>query len=231
MTDTHEAAHESNPETAPDTPIIVPLHLPHLVAAGLAVNPKDIRERVVGVHVEVSAGIIRIVGSDGNILFAAMDERECAGVPDLKVTIPYSMVQGIKAPKGRDAFNLNLEVHRKFPLGGLRMLRLVLTLNGTTSSREGMEVEDDYPDWRRVIPDSARLEYAQFLPHLITRLDKINTALGGEKYFSWEIFPNGKWKAALVQFRVDLNCVACIMPWKDSSDRAEESMVARIKGW
>jgi DNA polymerase-3 subunit beta len=172
----------------------------------LAADKKDRRERIRGVYMEVSATEIRFAATNGAVMGVCRIEQD---TPDITETIhciiPAGLIAGIK---GHDT--LTLEIGEP---SDERRLQRELTISQGGAKQSMQSIPEDYPDYRRVIPETTSGEPAQFDPDLLIQLKKFGKAINNSKHGYFAIAYNGE-KPAIADFHTE-NLTAIIMPFRN----------------
>ena len=177
------------------------------IKALLLIAPKsDIRYYLNGVCVDVRAGLVTLVATDGHRLLAVpvtADNVESA--TDGQYIIPRETLEAVKPVKvpRSDTLPLTIEIE------GAR-----ITITGATTATSPT-VDGRFPDWRRVTPTSASNEPAQYQPEYIASFGKIGE-LFGDKKVKCVIHYNGM-GAALVTFPAS-EALGVVMPLRVDGD-------------
>jgi DNA polymerase III sliding clamp (beta) subunit (PCNA family) len=172
----------------------------------LAADKKDLRARIRGVYLEVSAKEIRFAATNGAVMGAYRIEQDNPDITEtIKCIIPAELIAGIK---GRDT--LTLEIGE--PSDEYRLQReLTISQGGTKQSMQSHA--EAYPDYRRIIPATTSGEPAQFDPDLLIQLKKFGKAINNSKNGYFALAYNGE-SAAIANFHLG-NLLAVIMPLRN----------------
>ena len=180
-----------------------------IIKALLLIAPKsDIRYYLNGVCVDVRAGLVTLVATDGHRLLAvpvAADNVEDARNGEF--IIPRDTLEAVKPAKyGKIAAPITLD----FPMPNPGALQSV-TITGATTATATV-VDGRYPDWRRVMPATASNEPVQFNSEYLASFGKIGELLGASTKTGVTaiIHHNGN-SGALVSFPVS-DAIGVIMP-------------------
>lgn len=193
------------------------LHLPiRQLRAAIQFAPKpkdDIRYYLCGVLLERRSGFVKLVSTDGWTLFTCRAEGEHPG-DDLEVILPRSLIEQIKRPgkNGPDlaAVTLSREVNET---GGHGPWRIRIEAGDLVA--EEVEIEGQYPNWRRVIPDAVSGAHAQFDVRLLARFEAASRELFGKgEHVPLHVYPNGD-NPGLVRFLNDRqdSILGVVMPF------------------
>jgi DNA polymerase III sliding clamp (beta) subunit (PCNA family) len=169
----------------------------------LAADKKDIRERIRGVYMEVSAKEIRFAATNGAVMGVYRLEQDNPDITEtIKCIIPPGLIAGIK---GHDTLTLEIgEASDEY-----RLQREITIIQG--GAKQTMQsIPQAYPDYRRVIPATTSGETAQFDPDLLIQLKKFGKAINNSKHGYFAIAYNGE-AAAIADFHLG-NLLVIIMP-------------------
>lgn len=189
---------------------------PGIIKALIIASAKnDVRYYLNGVLVEVCSEYVTLVSTDGHIMLAvplpanAIEGDRIVG----EYIVPRSLLESVKPCKiGRTVLPLVLEISAD--VGVKEQPVISLTLKGATQGID-KPVDGHFPDWRRVIPETASGEIAQFDARLVSRFGDIYNALGGpEKYCAPVIWHNGA-APALVSNLGHGGALGVIMPLRE----------------
>jgi DNA polymerase-3 subunit beta len=171
----------------------------------LAADKKDIRERIRGVYMEASAKELRFTATNGIVMGVFRIEQDNPDITEtIRCIIPAEIIAGIK---GKD--NVMLTISE--PLDERRLQRK-LTLAQSWAMQTMQSIPEEYPDYRRIIPETTSGEPAQFDPDLLSQLKKFGKALQANKgYFA--LAYNGE-AAAIADFHTE-NLLVVIMPLRN----------------
>jgi DNA polymerase-3 subunit beta len=169
----------------------------------LAADKKDIRAHIRGVYMEVSAKEIRFAATNGVVMGVCRIKHETHDITEtIHCIIPAGLIAGIK---GHDT--LTLEIGE--PSDERRLQReLTISQGGTKQTMQSHA--EDYPDYRRIIPETTSGEPAQFDPDLLSQLKKFGKAININKNGYFAIAYNGD-SAAIADFNTE-NLIVVIMP-------------------
>jgi DNA polymerase-3 subunit beta len=174
------------------------------IKALLLIAPKsDIRYYLNGVCVDVRAGTVTLVATDGHRLLAvpvSADNVESA--TDGQYIIPRDTLDAVKPAKyGKSAAPITVEI-----------VDARITITGATTATSPT-VDGRFPDWRRVTPTSANNEPAQYQPEYIAAFGKIGELFGGKNVkcvihhngdaFTLVTFPCSEALGVIMPLRVD----------------------------
>jgi DNA polymerase-3 subunit beta len=181
--------------------------LPHILPAMsiLAADKKDRRERIRGVYLEVSAKELRFTATSGTVMGVYRIEQDNPNITEtIKCIIPAELIAGIKGSN-----TLTLEIGE--PSDEYRLQREITISQGGTK-QTGQSIPEDYPDYRRIIPETTSGETAQFDPDLLIQLKKFGKALQVNKgHFA--LAYNGE-AVAIADFNLG-NLLVVIMPLRN----------------
>ena len=178
------------------------------IKALLLIAPKaDIRYYLNGVCVDVRQGTVTLIATDGHRLLAvpvSADNVESA--TDGQYIIPRDTLDAVKPVKisRGDTLPITIEI-----------VESRVTITGATTATNST-MDERFPDWRRVMPQSANNEPAQYQPEYIASFGKIGELFGG-KNVQCIIHYNGT-DAALVTFSAS-EAIGVIMPLRVDSDK------------
>jgi DNA polymerase-3 subunit beta len=199
---TFEAPHSQHNEGTNMTTFTL---LPHILPAMaiLAADKKDRRERIRGVYLEASAKALRFTATNGVVMGVYRIKHD---TPDITETIhciiPAGLIAGIKRHD-----TLTIEIGE--PTDERRLQReLTISQGGTKQSMQS--IPEDYPDYRRVIPETTSGEPVQFDPDLLIQLKKFGKAINNSKSGYFAIAYNGE-NTAIADFNTE-NLIAVINP-------------------
>jgi DNA polymerase III sliding clamp (beta) subunit (PCNA family) len=169
----------------------------------LAADKKDLRERIRGVYMEVSAKELRFTATNGAVMGVCRIEQDNPGITEtIKCIIPAELIAGIK---GHDTLTLEIgepsDEHR---------LQRELTISQGGPKQTMQSVPKAYPDYRRIIPVTTSGEPAQFDPDLLIQLKKFGKAINNSKSGYFALAYNGE-AAAIAEFHLG-NLLVVIMP-------------------
>jgi DNA polymerase-3 subunit beta len=174
-----------------------------ILAAGKKDIRERIRERIRGVYMEVSATEIRFTATNGVVMGVYRIEQDTPDITEtIRCIIPAGLIAGIK---GHDT--LTLEIGE--PSDEYRLQReLTISQGGTKQTMQSHA--EDYPDYRRVIPETTSGEAAQFDPDLLSQLKKFGKAINNSKHGYFALAYNGE-KTAIADFNLG-NLLVVIAP-------------------
>lgn len=178
----------------------------HILAAGQAAATKDLRFYLNGVQVEADQNGTRYIGTDGHILFIALDNAAVTDEP-FTMIIPGEVVASIpKAKKDPEQLELASMESTRYMLGAQ-----VFT-----------PIDGKFPDWRQVVPSvqDAQPTGAAFNSALVARLRSAFLLMQGRpagdkshpvalQYFG-ELATSGHLASAGLD-----DCIGIIMPMMD----------------
>jgi DNA polymerase III sliding clamp (beta) subunit (PCNA family) len=171
----------------------------------LAADKKDRRERIRGVYMEVSATEIRFAATNGVVMGVCRIEQDNPDITEtIKCIIPAELIAGIK---GHDT--LTLEIGEP---SDERRLQRELTISQGGAKQSMQSIPEDYPDYRRAIPETTSGEPAQFDVDLLIQLKKFGKALRANKGF-FAIAYNGE-NTAMADFHME-NLIVVINPFRN----------------
>ena len=176
----------------------------HLKAAAFFASKEESRYYLCGVLVEIRAGALFIVATDGHRLFCAKRFHDGADPDDMQLIIPSDAIK--KALSGHKG-----ELCELAPVVGAAGANLY-ALNGV----QFQPIDGAFPDWRRVVPTSASGDVAQFDPNLVGDLGKAAKILGSNVA---HIAHNGGAPAAIGFGEENANCFAVLMPFRSMVDQ------------
>lgn len=191
---------------------------PGVIKALIIASAKnDIRYYLKGVLVEVRAEHATLVACDGHILLAvplpadAIEGERIVG----DYIIPRSLLESVKPCKiGRTVLPLALEISASVGAQGQSVFSL--TLKGSIHVTD-KPVDGRFPDWRRVIPETASGEIAQFDARLVSRFGDIYNALGGSEKYCAPVFLHNGVNGALVSNLGHGGALGVIMPLREKT--------------
>ena len=186
-----------------------------ILKALLITAPKsDFRFYLNSVLLEIRAEHATLIACDGHMLLAvplpadAIEGERMAG----DYIIPRTLLESVKPAKvGRTVLPLVLEITASTGAQGQTIY--ALTLKGATHGM-GAPVDGRFPDWRRVIPEKASGESAQFDARLVARFGDIYDALGGSKKACMPIIHYNGVGAALVS-NLGHDALGVVMPLRE----------------
>lgn len=124
-----------------------------LKAAAYCAATKDVRYCLCGVHIEfTTSDTLRVVGTDGNVLFAGRVDTEHTAAVGTSLTMPIDVVK--RAAKGSGAIELRQMDAATWCLG----------------SEIFKPIDGIFPDWRRVIRHKGNGQPAQIDMNLGARV-------------------------------------------------------------
>jgi DNA polymerase-3 subunit beta len=188
------------------------------IKALLLIAPKsDIRYYLNGVCVDVRAGLVTLVATDGHRLLAVPVSAD--NVEDARngeFIIPRDTLEAVKPAKyGKIAAQITIELP-VMPSGSGTLQTVSVT--GTTTATAQV-FDNKYPDWRRVTPTSASNEPAQFNSEYLGSFGKVSELLGAKtKTGVTAIIHHNGDAAALVTFPTS-QALGVIMPLRVDNDK------------
>jgi DNA polymerase-3 subunit beta len=199
---TFEAPHSQHNEGTNMTTFIL---LPHILPAMsiLAADKKDRRERIRGVYLEASAKELRFTATNGVVMGVYRIKQD---TPDITETIhciiPTELIAGIKGHN-----MVTLEIGEP---SDERRLQREITISQGGTKQTGQSIPEDYPDYRRIIPETTSGEAAQFDPDLLIQLKKFGRAINNSKSGYFALAYNGE-ATAIADFNTE-NLIVVINP-------------------
>ena len=188
-----------------------------IIKALLITAPKsDVRFYLNGVLLEVREERATLVATDGHMLLAvplpsdAIEGERIVG----DYILPRTLLDSVKPAKiGRTVLPLALEITASPGAQGQTIY--TLTLKGATHGID-KPVDGRFPDWRRVIPETASGEVAQFDARLVARFGDVYDALGGSKKYCAPVIHYNGGDAALVS-NLGHGALGVIMPLREKT--------------
>lgn len=201
------------------------LTIPHdTLKALLMIAPKqDVRYNLKGVCIDVRAGDVTLVSTNGYVLLAVpyLDDVEGDRLIGQWI-VPREALEAVKPCKaGRATLPIAVEIipGAQTPDPERPGVTIgapdTITITGATTTTT-KPVDGRYPDWRRVMPGSASLEVAQFDPALVARFGDVHALLSGSTKFKPVIHHNGR-GGALVS-GLGRYALGVIMPYRVDAD-------------
>ena len=190
---------------------------PEIIKALLTTAAKsDVRYYLQGVLLEVRQDHATLVATDGHLLLAvplqsdAIEGERIVG----DYIIPRTLLESVKPAKiGRTVLPLALEITASPGAQGQTVY--TLTLKGATHGID-KPVDGRFPDWRRVMPETASGEPVQFDARLVSRFGDVYDALGGSKKFCAPVIHYNGTDAALVS-NLGHGALGVIMPLREKT--------------
>lgn len=148
----------------------------YILACKEFVPMKDVRNYLLGLHVELNKEDSYLIATDGHVL-VAYHHDEGHNDPDLgmlQFTVPKELLTGLKQ---RGSIAISMDTDQK-----------TCTLSQQGASRSANFIRDRYPDWRRVIPGQVTGEVALYDPALMVPIAKAAKHLGSRTCY---VTPNG----------------------------------------
>ena len=167
------------------------------------VPAKDVRNYLLGLHVEINQSESFLIATDGHVL-VAYHHPEGHGDADqgrIEFTVPKELLTGLKT---RGSIALSMDDTTK-----------TCTLSQQGASRSANFIADSYPEWRRVIPTEVTGEVALYDPSLMVPIAKAAKHLGANHCY---VTPNGD-SGGYVGFGRE-EIVGVIMPMKADMARS-----------
>ena len=201
------------------------LTIPHAIlkALLLVASKQDVRYNLKGVCIDVRAGDVTLVSTNGYVLLAVpyLDDVEGDRLIGQWI-VPREALEAVKPCKvGRTTLPIAVEIipgvqtpdpeRPGVTIGAPDTITITGATTTTTKPVDGV-----YPDWRRVMPGSASLKVAQFDPALIATFGDVRSLLGGSEEFKPVIHHNGR-DGALVS-GLGRDALGVIMPLRVDTD-------------
>lgn len=161
---------------------------------------KDIRTYLCGVRLEPSAG--KIIATDGHRMFIGAIDTADAPAVTIPAELLASALKAVKVKKGTITLvTVNYSagtVELAFP-------------NGARFA--GAELEGNYPEWRRVLPQTVSGESAQFNPQYLADAETaLKIYYDGGNAFCTTLAPNGTAGGLVFNGGYDPKAVVIVMP-------------------
>jgi len=185
----------------------------YIAALSLFCGNSDDQECFGGICFEIRQVESRLVATNGHMLAVARIQQKPENFifPILDVVVPVDLFKSV-TPSGSVKIEIVDQLVRLSKDGDEILSHYYpvnISYDGTTIS--GNSLETPFPNWRQVIPKKVSGKIAQFNPHYIGMLGKVQEILSADSDAVWVgIGHNGK-GPALVEFS-DRNFIAVIMP-------------------
>jgi DNA polymerase-3 subunit beta len=135
-----------------------------LRAAAMFASTEQYRFYLCGVYVESVGERLRLVSTDGKVLFAA--QVEIGAHEPVKVIIPLDLIKRLPTTKRKhDHIDMVIEGNK-----------IALTYMGTTISADA--IDGAFPDYARIVPNEISYEAAHYDPEQIVQFTKAARLMG-----------------------------------------------------